>query len=279
MSLDVNAAVQLGTSSVRIPLLGMGSSHQQGGATSEAIQRAVDVGVRHFDTAQRYGSEALIGDIIAKSGVPREEFRLVTKLWPDNYSASLARQSVEESCARLRTEYVDCCLLHWPGHEEGSAGRLKVWRLMEDMYNTGLARSIGVSNFLPHHLDELCACAVIKPHMNQCEFNPFQQNKETVAACERHGVVFEGYCPLAKGHGLTHPTVRQLAASKQKTAAQIMIRWSLQHGVVTIPKSTKAARVQENFDVFDFELADDEMGLLDQLECNLRVTWDPSGVE
>eukprot|EP00041_Stephanoeca_diplocostata_P016370 m.322045 g.322045 ORF g.322045 m.322045 type:complete len:279 (+) comp20346_c0_seq1:281-1117(+) len=275
-SLALSSVVSL-RNGVDMPLIGLGLSHN-GGYSDDAVATALKIGIRHFDTAQRYGSEPHLGRILAECGIPRNELFITTKVWRDNYDEDRFTSSVHQSLAALKTEYVDLLLLHWPGHRDGQHGRSAVWKLMEQAYAQGLAKAIGVSNFLPAHLDQLQKTAKVMPHVNQCEYNPLQQSPAITAACQAHGILFTGYCPLAKGHALTQEIIQDIAAQKKKTAAQILIRWCLQKGVPVIPKSIKPPRVAENADVFDFELDGRDMQSLDTLHCDFRATWDPTGV-
>eukprot|EP00040_Diaphanoeca_grandis_P016699 m.86443 g.86443 ORF g.86443 m.86443 type:complete len:272 (+) comp25972_c1_seq1:48-863(+) len=259
----------------RMPMLGLGLSHN-GGYSDAAIRKAISIGIRKFDTAQRYGSEDGLGRIIKQSAIPREEFFITTKVWPGNYDR--IRDSVDESLKALQSTYIDLLLVHWPAHHEDATGRAKVWNVFEKLYEEGVCKSIGVSNFLPDHLTDLCSACKVVPHVNQCEYNPLQQNQQVVKTCKRFKVVLEGYCPLAKGAALVDSTVMMVAQQKSKTPAQVCIRWCLQKGVPTIPKSVKPERVVENANVFDFELTPEEMKSLDDLHCDLHVTWNPEGI-
>ena len=276
-SLTVDATTVL-SNGVHMPLFGYGTSHN-GGFSSDALEFALQHGYRMVDTARRYGCERQIGQVLLKHRC-RERVWLTSKLWPGDYGRVEA--ACVESLRDLGVAHLDLFLMHWPevpatcsgGNEAES--RLLVWRAMESLYEKGLCRAIGVSNFLPHHLDGLLDGCSIRPHVNQVEFNPFQQPVRLLEHCRREGIHLQGYCPLAKAHVLDTPVVASIAERHGKTAAQCLIRYSLQKGVGAIPKSTKKSRVKENAHVFDFELTSAEMGALDALDCNLRVTWDPT---
>ncbi|XP_056148575.1 uncharacterized oxidoreductase ZK1290.5 isoform X1 [Lampris incognitus] len=235
---------------LHIPILGLGTSHT-GGYSHDAIVHALrDCGVRHIDTAKRYGCETKLAQAIKESTVPRSELWLTSKLWPGDYGHESAKKACLESCSRMGVEYLDLYLMHWPDcMQPGRSNRevrAETWRALEELYKEGVCRAIGVSNFMVHHLQGLKEDCSIVPHVNQVEYHPFQQPSELMEYCRQEGIVFEGYSPLAKGQVLSHPTVLQLAQKYGRTPAQICIRWSVQNGVVTIPKTTKKERVQEN---------------------------------
>ncbi|KFM10168.1 putative oxidoreductase ZK1290.5, partial [Aptenodytes forsteri] len=256
------------------------TSHQ-GGYSHDAVVHALQkCGIRHIDTAKRYGCESLLQKAIKESGVKREDLWITTKLWHSDYGYENTEKACLESCERLGVEYLDLYLIHWPdAHVPGKSNRevrAETWRAMEELYEKGLCRSIGVSNFLISHLEQLKEDCVITPHVNQVEYHPFQRPQELVDYCRSRDIVFEGYCPLAKGEALTHPSVIQLAKKYGRTPAQICIRWSIQNGIVTIPKSTKAERIQENCKVFDFTIAEDDVDILNGMHDGRHVSWDPS---
>uniref|UniRef100_A0A8C5Q728 NADP-dependent oxidoreductase domain-containing protein n=1 Tax=Leptobrachium leishanense TaxID=445787 RepID=A0A8C5Q728_9ANUR len=231
-----------------IPILGLGMSHIGGYSHNALLHALRNCGINHIDTAKRYGNEAQVGKAIAESGVKREELWITTKLWPGDYGYQNAMQACLDSSKRLGLEYLGVC------------------------------RSIGVSNFLVHHLEQLKEDCSVVPHLNQVEFHPFQRPQELMDYCRRNNIVFGGYCPLAKGQALTHPVIQQLAKSYGRTPAQICIRWSIQNGAITIPKSTKEERIEENCKVFDFSLMDEDVATLNSLHDGRHVSWDPTNI-
>jgi len=261
---------------VCIPMLGLGTSHQ-GGYSEDAINHALMLGCRHVDTAQRYGSEEGVGRAVRDAGLDRGEVFLTTKLWPESYGAEACMQATSLSLSNLNTDFIDLYLLHWPG---GRNPReiTETWRTMELLLESGKARAIGVSNFQERHLVRLLEEASVVPHVNQIEFHPYQQDLKLIDFCRERDICVGGYSPLAKGKVLEDTMVEQVARESGVTMAQVVIRWSLQRGIITIPKSTKVNRVQENYKVFKFELNSEQMSKLDNLQRNLRVTWDPSNV-
>lgn len=255
------------------PQLGLGTSHQ-GGFSHQAVVAALRLGCRHIDTAQRYGSEGGVRLAVEEAGVAREELFITDKVWPGNYGE--VGGSVAASLAELGTSYIDLLLLHWPGGgREAVAG---AWRQLELLLEAGTVRSIGVSNFQQRHLDRLLEEAAVVPHLNQVEFHPYQQDLALVEHCRALGVAVGGYSPLAKGRLLQDPTVARVASQAGATPAQVLIRWSLQMGVITIPKSVRVERVRENWSVWGFELGKEAMAALGGLHRGTRVTWDPDTV-
>ncbi|XP_018417471.1 PREDICTED: uncharacterized protein LOC108791471 [Nanorana parkeri] len=264
----------------KIPVLGLGLSHQGGYSHSALLYALQNCGIRHIDTAKRYGNEEQVGKAITESGVKREDLWVTTKLWPGDYGYKNTIQACMDSCKRLGLDYLDLYLMHWPDAnlpgKSAREARAETWKALEDLYDRGVCRSIGVSNFLIHHLEQLKEDCDVVPHLNQVEYHPFQRPHELVDYCKKNNIVFGGYCPLAKGQALTHPIVLQLSKQYGKTPAQICIRWSIQNGIITIPKSTKESRIQENCQVFDFTLADKDILSLNSLHDGRHVSWDPS---
>uniref|UniRef100_A0A8C5Q9P6 NADP-dependent oxidoreductase domain-containing protein n=2 Tax=Leptobrachium leishanense TaxID=445787 RepID=A0A8C5Q9P6_9ANUR len=265
-----------------IPILGLGMSHIGGYSHNALLHALRNCGINHIDTAKRYGNEAQVGKAIAESGVKREELWITTKLWPGDYGYQNAMQACLDSSKRLGLEYLDLYLMHWPdAHTPGKSARevrAETWQALVDLYRRGVCRSIGVSNFLVHHLEQLKEDCSVVPHLNQVEFHPFQRPQELMDYCRRNNIVFGGYCPLAKGQALTHPVIQQLAKSYGRTPAQICIRWSIQNGAITIPKSTKEERIEENCKVFDFSLMDEDVATLNSLHDGRHVSWDPTNI-
>ncbi|XP_037402503.1 uncharacterized oxidoreductase ZK1290.5 isoform X3 [Pygocentrus nattereri] len=258
-----------------IPALGLGTSHD-GGYSHEAVVYALEeCGIRHIDTAKRYGCEEALARSLSESTVPREDIWITTKLWPGDYGYQSAKEACRASAARLGVEYLDLYLMHWPdsmipGRSKREV-RAETWRALEDLYDEGLCHAIGVSNFLIPHLKELKEDCGVVPHVNQVEFHPFQQPWELVEFCRKEGIASEGYSPLAKGQALSHPLILELAKKHSRSASQICIRWSIQNGVITIPKSTKAQRISENCQVFGFTLSEEDMESIGRLHANKKL--------
>lgn len=257
-----------------IPQLGFGVFQiPPGEATRAAVEAALVTGYRHVDTAAVYRNEADVGAVIRASGLAPESVWVTTKLANADQGAATARRAFEESLERLGLDAVDLYLLHWP-HER----RLESWRVLEQLQAEGLARSIGVSNFLVRHLDQLLANASVPPAVNQLELSPFlyRSREDTLRRCAEEGIVIEAYSPLTKGRRLDDSTLAMIADEVGQTPAQVLIRWSLQKGFVVLPRSSNAGRIAENAAVFDFALSDAQMDTLDALDEALTTGWDPT---
>lgn len=271
MSSSINDCAIL-NNGVEMPWLGFGVYKINDGAeVADAVKYAFDVGYRSIDTAAVYGNESGVGKGIRESSIPREEIFLTTKVWNGDQREQRTLAAFEESLARLDTHYVDLYLIHWP-----VAGCYKeTWREMEKIYESGRAKSIGVSNFLVHHLEDLLSDCKVVPAVNQVEFHPFLVQPELLSFCQSHQIQVEAWSPLMQGQVVNVDAVQKLAEKYSKTPAQVVLRWAFQHQVVTIPKSSRPTRIAENAQIFDFELAQDEMDLLDALDEGKRVGPDP----
>jgi diketogulonate reductase-like aldo/keto reductase len=236
------------------------------------VAHALKTGYRLIDTAAFYGNEADVGAAVRDSGVAREEIFITTKLWNDDHGYDQALRAFDASMDRLGLDVVDLYLIHWPV----SARRKDSWRALERIRKDGRARAIGVSNYTIAHLRELLEASETVPAVNQVEFSPFLYQRELLEFCRSKSIVLEAYCPLTRAERLTDARLLKIAFVHKRTAAQVMIRWGLQRGVIEIPKSKNPARIEENADVFDFELSEAEMGALDGFSEGLRVSWDPT---
>lgn len=259
------------SNNVSIPELGFGTWQAPNGDVAvSAVKKALEVGYRHIDTAQGYKNEDSVGQAIKESGIPREEIFLTTKLWNENHSYDLVLSSFEESLKKLQTDYIDLFLIHWPNpvkfRDNWQSANAETWRAMEELYQAGKIKAIGVSNFLPHHFEELKKTATIFPMVNQIFLAPGELQKEVVSYCQEHNVLLEAYSPLGTGKIFDVPEMQELSDKYGKTIAQIAIRWSLQHGFLPLPKSVTPSRIEENLAVFDFELSDEDMQRIDQLD-------------
>lgn len=260
---------------VSIPQLGLGVFRTPSGATTRRVVReALELGYRHIDTARIYGNEADVAQAIRESGLPRQDVFVTTKIWNDDQGFDQTLRAGEATLLRMDVEYVDLLLLHWPV----PGRRIDSWRAMERLRQSGMARAIGVSNFMPHHLRELLATCREPPSVNQVELSPFLQQRELRAFCQEHGIRIEAYSPLTKGLRIQHPEVVRIANTVNRTAAQVLIRWGLQHELVVLPKSSQPARLQENLAALDFVLDAEHMAALDGLDEGLVTGWDPRQV-
>lgn len=243
-----------------MPVLGLGVWQMAaGGETEQAVEWALEAGYRHIDTASLYRNEQSVGAALRRSGLPREQVFVTTKLMPTHPSAA---RELGKSLKRLSLDYVDLYLIHWPLPLVGA----RLWRELESLHRLGLAREIGVSNFGRDRLGKLMQGASRMPAVNQVQFSPFQYRRRLLDYCLEQGIVFEAYSPLERGKGLQDPTIAAIAARLDRTPAQLMLRWAIQHQAVVIPKSSREERIRSNAQVFDFELADGDMRMLDALD-------------
>lgn len=255
-----------------IPQLGFGTWQINPSSKAEkATTIALEAGYRHIDTARIYLNEKGVGHAIKNSTLPREDIFVTTKLWNGDHSDP--RQALEKSLKRLDVEHVDLYLIHYPVPQRNAS-----WKIMEEIYIEGKAKAIGVSNFTIRHLTELMEQTDIVPAVNQVEFHPFLYQKELLDFCNKHGIIVEAYSPLAHGKKMDDPTIAEVASHYDKSPAQIMIRWAIEHGMVVIPKSKNPERIAQNLEVFDFAINKKDMTLLNNLNENLRTCWDPTNV-
>jgi methylglyoxal/glyoxal reductase len=259
---------------VNMPWFGLGVyKAEEGEEVKEAVKTALKLGYRSIDTAALYGNEVGVGEAIRESGVPREEIFVTTKVWNTDQGYESTLNAFEASRQKLGLDVIDLYLIHWPGQDKS---RVKeTWRALEQLYKDGRVRAIGVSNFHVHHLQDLIADCEIKPMVNQVEYHPRLTQKELLAYCIEQHIQLEAWSPLMRGQLMDESTITELATKHGKTPAQIILRWDLQHGVVTIPKSVHEARIAENADIFDFELTGEDMERIDALNQTLRVGPDP----
>lgn len=264
---------------VKMPQLGFGVYQTPSDETKRAVLDAIEVGYRSFDTAQAYGNEAGVGEAIKESGLPREEFFITTKIWISNAGYEKAKASIEESLQKLQTDYIDLLLIHQPfGDYYGT------YRAMEEAYKAGKVRAIGVSNFSPNRFIDLQHFVEIKPAVNQIETHIFNQQKETKKYLEKYKCQIESWGPFAEGRNdfFNTPLLKEIGEKHGKSVAQVALRFLIQSDVVVIPKSVRKERMQENFNVFDFELTEEEMkGIegLDQASSLFHDHQDPETAE
>ena len=248
---------------VEMPTIGFGTwqipinEHFQ-----STIQTAIQLGYRHFDTAQIYNNAALIGDVIRESGIPRSEFFLTSKIWASHRSFESAEDAYAMILEQLQVDYLDLLLIHWPAAQGEpmvwQAQNAGTWRAFEKIYKAGAVRAIGVSNFLPHHLVPLLARAKVKPMVNQLEIHPGYPQRAAVRFCMDRGILVQAWSPLGRGTLLRHPTLERIASVHGVTPAQVALRWCIDLGIAPIPKATDFHHQKENLDVFGFELTPEE---------------------
>jgi 2,5-diketo-D-gluconate reductase A len=258
---------------VEIPQLGFGVFQVPPEKTQEAVEEALEAGYRHIDTAAAYRNERGVGAAIAASGIPREEIFVTTKLWNSAQGYESTLGAFKKSIDRLGMDHVDLYLIHWPVPSEGRA--LDTWRAFEKIHEQGGSRTIGVSNFRVEDLEMLEREAEMLPTVNQIELHPHFPQAELRAWHREHGIATESWSPLAQGDLLTNETIAAVAARHDRTPAQAILRWHLQLGNVVIPKSITPKRIRENFELFDFELTDDDMTEIAALDVGQRIGPDP----
>lgn len=241
---------------VKMPQLGFGVYQI---SKEECILDAFKVGYRHLDTAQCYLNEELIGNAIIKSGIPRNEIFITGKVWISHYGYEETKKSVIESLRKLQTDYIDLMLLH-----QAFSDYYGAWRALEELYDQGKLKAIGISNFYPDRLIDLCSFSRIKPMVNQIELHPYYQRIEDQKWMQKYNVQIEGWAPFAEGHCdyFTNPTLAQIGKKYNKSNAQVILRWGLQRGVVVIPKASSLQHMKENFEIFDFELSEEDMNVI-----------------
>lgn len=264
---------------IKMPILGYGVYQVDAGETERCVLDAISVGYRHIDTAQAYGNEEGVGSAIEKCGVPRDELFITTKVWISNAGYEKAKASIEQSLKKLKTDYIDLLLIHQPFNDYYGT-----YRAMEEANKAGTVRAIGVSNFYPDRLIDICQFVEIKPAINQVETHVFQQQAKAREIMEKYGVQHESWGPFAEGRNdfFNNPVLNEIGKKHNKSAAQIGLRYLIQNNVVVIPKSTHKERMIQNIDVFDFALSAEDMAAikaLDQGESLFFSHYDPDTVE
>ncbi|MEC0675625.1 putative oxidoreductase YtbE [Bacillus licheniformis] len=263
-----------------MPWFGLGVFKvEEGPELVQAVKTAIKHGYRSIDTAAIYGNEEGVGQGIREglkeAGISREDLFVTSKVWNDDLGYDETIAAYEASLEKLGLDYLDLYLIHWPVEGRYNAA----WKALETLYEQGRVKAIGVSNFHIHHLEDLLKDAAVKPAINQVEYHPRLTQKELQTFCRSHGIQLQAWSPLMQGQLLSHPLLKDIADKHGKTPAQIILRWDLQNGVITIPKSTKAERIAQNADIFDFELTIEEMKQIDGLNENTRVGPDPDNFD
>lgn len=260
---------------LEFPRLGLGVYQSKSGQeTIDAIHWALEAGYRHIDTAKIYRNEESVGKALRTASVAREDIWLTTKIWNDDIRAGRTTAAIDESLQRLGLDYVDLMLLHWP-----TEGKVAAWQELERAVEAGKLRSIGVSNFLPEHLEEIYAAGNLLPVTNQIEYHPTLVQAEMITASLARDIVITAWSPLMQGKFLQEPLFAEIASKYDKTAAQVVLRWCLQNGVVVIPKSVNRDRIIQNGDIFDFELSEEDVKAIDRLDKDQRLGPDPANFD
>lgn len=282
---SVNSPIKL-NNGVEIPCVGYGTFRTDPAVTAQAVQDAIAAGYRHIDTAKVYENEAGVGQGIKAAGVPREELFVTSKLWNTDRGYEATKAAFQASLDRLGLDYLDLYLIHWPANEkqfgtDAAKINAETWRAMEELYEAGKIRAIGLSNFMPHHVAELLKTAKIKPMVDQIEVHPGWTHAEEIKKLQAMDIVVEAWGPLG-GQGATvlvDPTMQKIAAAHGKSTAQVSLRWILQQGVVPLPKSVHVDRIKQNMELFDFELSNEEMQTIAALPNLGGQCKDPDDVD
>lgn len=261
---------------VAMPWLGFGTWELQNSDDAvRSLRTAIDTGYRSIDTAAMYQNEKAVGQAIREYGLDRQEFFVTTKVWNHDQGYEQTLRAFEESRKQLGMDYVDLYLIHWPVKEK----YIDTWKALEHLYEQGAVKAIGVCNFQIHHLESLFAKSRVVPMVNQFECHPLLSQKDLIRYCKEHQIQPEAWRPLMKGNHLNQPEILELADRYERTAAQIILRWHLQNGVVVIPKSSNETRIRENAQVFDFTLSNEDMLRMDGLNQNHRTGADPDNFD
>jgi 2,5-diketo-D-gluconate reductase A len=258
-----------------IPQLGFGVFQIDPKDTAEAVSTALQAGYRHIDTAEMYGNEKQVGEAVAKSGLDRTDVFVTSKLSNDAHLPDDARRAFDASLEALGFDYIDLFLIHWPLPSRYDGDFVSTWRTLEEFYRAGRARSIGVSNFQPHHLRRLHQDTEIPPAVNQIEVHPYLTQDEVRGFCREHGIAVEAWSPIGQGRVLNDPVIDSIAQRAGKTPAQVVLRWHIERGDIVFPKSVTPSRVEENFEIFDFELPEADVAEISALNKNERTGPDP----
>ena len=258
-----------------IPQFGFGVFLVKPADTAAAVTAALEAGYRHIDTAEMYGNERQVGEAISRSGLDRSEVYVTSKLSNDAHRPDDARRAFDESLKALGFDYLDLFLIHWPLPTRYGGDYVSTWRTLEEFYREGRARSIGVSNFQPHHLRRLHGESEIIPAVDQVEINPYLTQDELRGFCAEHQIAVEAWSPLGRGNVLEDPEIATIARRAAKTPAQVVLRWHIQRGDIVFPKSVTASRIRENIDIFDFGLSADEVEAITALNRNERTGPNP----
>ncbi|WP_425396964.1 aldo/keto reductase [Aeoliella sp.] len=269
---DLSGTFEL-SGGVKMPYLGLGVFKCDDAV--QAVTSALEAGYRLVDTASIYANEQEVGTAVATSRVPREEVFLTSKVWNADQGFDSTLRAFDDTLARIGSDYLDLYLIHWPVE-----GKYKeTWRALETLYREKRVRAIGVCNFLQHHLEDLMADASTMPMVNQMEFHPFLVQQPLVDFCNAHQIQYQAWSPMMQGHVFKIEAMQTLAEKYNKSIAQIVLRWDLQKGVATIPKSSKQERIVANADVFDFELHPEDVAFIDSMDCGKRFGPDPDNFD
>lgn len=270
---SINDMYTLGNG-LKIPCVGFGTYNPGGGNDCEMIKNAIKAGYRYFDTASLYETERALGQAIAESGIAREEFFIASKAWIDEMGYEEVKKAFERTLSRLQTDYLDLYLIHWPraseDDEDWKKRDLQTWRAMEELYAEGKIKGLGLSNFLPHHTENILQNCKIKPVVNQLEIHPGYSQEAAALYCKEKGIRVQAWSPLGRSQTLQHPVLLKMAAKYGKSVSQISLRFLLQKEIIPVVKSANVIRMRENQDIFDFEICREDISML---ECMPQDSW------
>ena len=259
---------------VKVPCIAFGTYKAAEGNSADIIAAAIDEGYRYFDTASFYETEEYLAEAIQKSGLPREDFFIATKLWKEEMGYEETLAAFERSSKRLNADYIDLYLIHWPkpthDYENWKQLNIDTWKALEKLYKEGKVRAIGVSNFLPHHLDNIFENCEIKPMVDQIEYHPGYTQEATVQYCKQHDILVQAWSPIARGRILQDVTLIEMAEKYSVSVAKLALRFCIQNEVLPLPKASSKERMRENMDLFDFEISDEDMKRLNTLP---QIGW------
>jgi len=272
--LTMNSTIEL-NNGVKMPIIGLGTAALFGKKAYQSVVWALESGYKMIDTASMYGNERNVGKAIQESGIPRDELFITTKVWETDQGYDNTIAALEKSLKKLKLSYIDLYLIHWPR----SNLRFETWKALEKILEDDKARAIGVSNYTIRHLETLFEIASTLPAINQVEFTPFLYQKELLNFCKNNKIVVGAYSSLTRGQKFDNSTLKSISLKYDKTPAQILIRWGLQHGIIQIPRSQSKQHIHENVDVFDFNIDNEGMELLNNLNEEFRLTEDPNTIK
>ena len=259
---------------VKVPCIAFGTYKAAEGNSADIIAAAIEEGYRYFDSASFYETEEYIAEAIQRSGLPREDFFIATKLWKEEMGYEETLAAFERSSQKLNTDYIDLYLIHWPKPTHDYEGwkqlNIDTWKAFEKLYKEGKVRAIGVSNFLPHHLDNLFENCEIKPMVDQIEYHPGYTQEATVQYCKQHDILVQAWSPIARGRILQDVTLIEMAEKYSVSVAKLALRFCIQNEVLPLPKASSKERMRENIDLFDFEISDEDMKRLNTLP---QIGW------
>ena len=254
---------------VQIPAVGFGTYKAADGKSADVIKKAIESGYRYFDTASFYGTEPYLAEAIRQSGLPRKDFFIASKLWKSEMGYENAREAFQRTLENLDTDYLDLYLIHWPlpepGYENWKELDKETWRALEELYAEGKIRAIGLSNFLPHHMENILAGCTVRPAVDQIEYHPGYSQEAAVQYCKEKGILVQAWSPIGRSRVLEDPLVCELAAKYQVSPAQICLKFAVQRGIIPLPKSSSPERMKQNMDLFSFEMDQEDIWRLETM--------------